>query len=154
MVPAKIRARIVNPLVGTRFPVPTRATTGSAGLDLRACLEEPVTIGPGETVLVGSGIAVDIADPGIAALVLPRSGLGVRHGIVLGNLVGLIDSDYHGEIRIAVWNRGAEPFTVQPGERICQMIFVPVVPAEFEVVDAFTRGTDRGGGGFGHTGRE
>ncbi len=154
MPPPAIRARVVNPLLGTRFPVPARATPGSAGLDLRACLEEPVTVGPGETVLVGSGIAVDIADPGVAALVLPRSGLGVRHGIVLGNLVGLIDSDYHGEIRIAVWNRGTEPFTVQPGERICQMIFVPVVPADLEVVDAFDRGTDRGAGGFGHTGRD
>ncbi|MHB8765509.1 MAG: dUTP diphosphatase [Deferrisomatales bacterium] len=154
MTPRKILTRIVSPLLGTAVPLPVRATDGSAGLDLRACMEHPVVIEPGQTRMIGSGLALDIGDPGVAALVLPRSGLGARHGIVLGNLVGLIDSDYHGEVQIAVWNRGSERFTVQPGERICQMVFVPVIPAELEVVGEFGRVTARGEGGFGHTGRE
>jgi dUTP pyrophosphatase len=154
MPTTKIETKIVNPLMGTKIPLPNRATEGSAGLDLRACIEDSVEIAPGETRLIGSGIAISIHEKDVAAVVIPRSGLGIRHGIVLGNLVGLIDSDYHGEIGIAVWNRGDSPFTVHPGDRICQMVFVPVVQAELEIVDEFTRESARGEGGFGHTGRK
>jgi dUTP pyrophosphatase len=148
----KVEVRIVNPLLGTRIPLPAYATAGSAGLDLRACIEEPVTLCPGQTRLVPSGIAISIADPGLAAIVIPRSGLGMKQGLVLSNLVGLIDSDYHGEVGIGVWNRGTEPFTVRPGDRICQMVFVPVVQAELVVVEEFSAASGRGEGGFGHTG--
>ncbi|MEN9461221.1 MAG: hypothetical protein RIS84_1241 [Pseudomonadota bacterium] len=149
-----IEAKIINPLIGTRFPLPEHATQGAAGLDLRACIDTAVVIEPNQTQMIGSGIAIDIHDKGLAAMILPRSGLGVKHGIVLGNLVGLIDSDYHGEIRIAVWNRSTVTFTVEPGERLCQMIFVPVVQAELKIVEEFSHTTERGEGGFGHTGRQ
>ncbi|MDW7710596.1 MAG: dUTP diphosphatase [Deferrisomatales bacterium] len=148
----KVEVRILNPLLGTRIPLPAYATAGAAGLDLRACLEEPVAVGAGETRLIPSGLALSIADPGLAAVMIPRSGLGMRHGLVLSNLVGLIDSDYHGEVGIGVWNRSSEPFTVHPGDRICQMVFVPVVQAELVVVDEFSASSARGAGGFGHTG--
>ena len=148
----RIRLKVLDPRIGSEFPLPRYETEGAAGLDLRACIDAPAVIAPGETVLVSSGIAIHIADPGLAAVVLPRSGLGHRHGIVLGNLVGLVDSDYQGPVGISVWNRGAEPFTVQPGERIAQLVFLPVARARFEVVDDFP-GTERGAGGFGHSGR-
>lgn len=148
----KIALKILNPRIGTDFPLPAYATVGSAGLDLRACLDEPVTLTPGQTVLIPTGIAIHIGDTGLAATLLPRSGLGHKHGIVLGNLVGLIDSDYQGEIMVSCWNRGTVPFTVEPGERIAQMVFVPVVQASFELVESFDDST-RGAGGFGHSGR-
>ncbi len=133
--------------------MPAYATDGSAGLDIRACLQEPLTVEPGDSHLIPTGIAIHIADPALAAVLLPRSGLGHRHGIVLGNLVGLIDSDYQGQVYVSCWNRGGDRFTIQPGERIAQMVFVPVVRAAFEIVDAF-RASARGDGGFGHSGRE
>ena len=133
--------------------MPAYATDGSAGLDIRACLQEPLTVEPGDSHLIPTGIAIHIADPALAAVLLPRSGLGHRHGIVLGNLVGLIDSDYQGQVYVSCWNRGGDRFTIQPGERIAQMVFVPVVRAEFDVVDAFDA-SERGDGGFGHSGRE
>ncbi len=132
--------------------LPAYATPGSAGLDLRACLDAPLVIEPGQTVLIPTGLAVHIADPGLAAMILPRSGLGHKHGIVLGNLVGLIDSDYQGALMVSCWNRGSAAFTVQPLERIAQMVIVPVVQAAFRVVDDFSA-SQRGGGGFGSTGR-
>lgn len=135
-----------------RDALPHYATPGAAGLDLRACLETPLTLAPGDSQLVPSGIAIHLGDPGLAAVVLPRSGLGARHGIVLGNLVGLIDSDYQGQIFVSVWNRGRDPFTIAPMERIAQLVVVPVVQVALEVVDAFTA-SDRGAGGFGSTGR-
>ena len=135
-----------------RERMPAYATPGSAGLDLRALLDEPVVIQPGETVLVHTGLAIHVADPGYAALILPRSGLGHKKGIVLGNLVGLIDSDYQGELMISTWNRGSEPFTLEPFERLAQLVIVPVVQAEFNVVDQFDA-SSRGEGGFGSTGR-
>lgn len=147
-----IDIKILNPLVGKAFPLPTYATPGSAGLDLRVCLEAPVTLEPGETALLPTGIAIHIGDPALAAMILPRSGLGHNHGIVLGNLTGLIDSDYQGELKISVWNRGNRTFTIEPGERIAQMIIVPVVQADFRLVDDFVS-TERGAGGFGHSGR-
>ena len=147
-----IQLKVLDPRIGSEFPLPRYETEGAAGLDLRACIDAPVTIAPGETVLVSSGIAIHIADPDLAAVVLPRSGLGHRHGIVLGNLVGLIDSDYQGPVGISVWNRGDEPFTVEPGDRIAQLVFLSVARARFEVVDAFAE-TERGEGGFGHSGR-
>ncbi|MEW6488982.1 MAG: dUTP diphosphatase [Thermodesulfobacteriota bacterium] len=152
-MPVRIELRIVSPLLGSRIPLPAYATEGAAGLDLRACIPEALTLAPGETRLVPSGLALSIADPGLAAVVIPRSGLGMKHGLVLSNLVGLIDSDYHGEVGIGVWNRGSEPFTIQPGDRICQMLFVPVVRADFAVVEAFSADSARGEGGFGSTGR-
>ncbi|MFN8984840.1 MAG: dUTP diphosphatase, partial [Burkholderiales bacterium] len=142
----KIDVRIIDPRLATQLP--TYATRGSAGLDLRACIEAPMTLKPGESNLVASGMAIHIADAGYAALILPRSGLGHKHGIVLGNLVGLIDSDYQGQIFVSVWNRGHAEFTIQPMERIAQMIIVPVAQVEFNVVDAFTE-SERGAGGFG-----
>jgi dUTP pyrophosphatase len=136
-----------------RESLPQYATEGAAGLDLRACLDAPLLLQPGEAQLIPSGIAIHLADPGFAALVLPRSGLGHRHGIVLGNLVGLIDSDYQGQVMVSCWNRGAEAFTVQPLERIAQLVVVPVVQARLAVVDEFAA-SERGAGGFGSTGRQ
>ena len=147
-----IQLKVLDPRIGRELPFPRYETEGAAGLDLRACIDAPAEIAPGETLLVPSGIAIHIADPGLAAVVLPRSGLGHKHGIVLGNLVGLIDSDYQGPIGISVWNRGDEPFTIEPGDRIAQLVFLSVARARFEVVDAFAE-TDRGEGGFGHSGR-
>ena len=147
-----VRFRTLDPRLGREIPLPEYATEGSAGLDLRACIDQPATLGPGETLLVNTGLAVHIADPGYAAVILPRSGLGHRHGIVLGNLVGLIDSDYQGEILISCWNRGPEPYVIEPGERIAQLVVVPVARARFERVETFSE-TERGTGGFGHTGR-
>ena len=147
-----IRLRVLDARIGREFPFPRYETEGAAGLDLRACIHAPAKIAPGGTELVRSGIAIHIADPGLAAVVLPRSGLGHRHGIVLGNLVGLIDSDYQGQVLISVWNRGREPFTIEPGERIAQLVFLPVVRPRFEVVEAFDE-TERGESGFGHSGR-
>jgi dUTP pyrophosphatase len=142
--------KILDPRVGGQLP--HYATPGSAGLDLRACLEEPLTLNPGETRLIPTGLAMHLADPGYAALILPRSGLGHRHGVVLGNLVGLIDSDYQGELMVSVWNRGQEAFTIQPFERIAQMVIVPVVQAKFRLVQEFGP-SQRGSGGFGSTGK-
>ena len=138
--------------VGTDFPLPQYATGGSAGLDLRACLDQPLTLEPGRAELIPTGLAIYVENPGLAAMILPRSGLGHKHGIVLGNLVGLIDSDYQGQLMVSCWNRGREPYTVQPGERIAQLVIVPVVQVELQVVEDFTA-TSRGGGGFGHSGR-
>ena len=147
----QIQLRILNERVGHEIPLPARATDGSAGVDLRACLDEPATLEPGATLLVPTGIAIHLADPGLAAMILPRSGLGHKHGIVLGNLVGLIDSDYQGELLVSCWNRGSEPFLVEPGARLAQLVVVPVVPFDFELVEAFGE-SERGAGGFGHTG--
>jgi dUTP pyrophosphatase len=144
--------RILDPRIGREYPLPQYATSGSAGVDLRACLDAPLEIAPGETHLIPSGIAIHLEDPGLAALVLPRSGLGHKHGIVLGNLVGLIDSDYQGQVFISCWNRGSTTFTIQPGERIAQLVVVPVVQVEFEVVEEFAASV-RGAGGFGSSGR-
>lgn len=147
-----VKLKVLDPRVGREIPLPAYATDGSAGMDLRACLDAPLTLAAGEAQLVSTGIAIHLADPGLAAVLLPRSGLGHKHGVVLGNLVGLIDSDYQGPLMVSLWNRGREPFTVQPGDRIAQMIVVPVVHARFEVVESFEE-TARGAGGFGHTGR-
>ena len=147
-----IQLKILDPRIGREYPLPRYETEGSAGLDLRACVEAPTEVAPGETVLVPSGIAVHIADPGLAAVLLPRSGLGHKHGIVLGNLVGLIDSDYQGPVLVSVWNRGGERFTIEPGDRIAQLVFLSIARARFEVVDAFAE-TERGEGGFGYSGR-
>ncbi|MCG6968276.1 MAG: dUTP diphosphatase [Gammaproteobacteria bacterium] len=148
----KIQLQILDPRIGADIPLPTYATDGSAGMDMRACLDEPLTIHPGDTHLIPTGIAIHINDPNLAAVLLPRSGLGHKHGIVLGNLTGLIDSDYQGQVFVSCWNRGNDTFTVNPGERIAQMVFVPVVQAEFEIVDSFDS-SSRGEGGFGHTGK-
>jgi dUTP pyrophosphatase len=142
----------MNPLVGTTIPLPSYATDGAAAMDLRACLDAPVTVEPGQTVLIPSGIAINIHDPGLVALLVPRSGLGIKHGIVLAKTVGVIDSDYQGEIGIGVFNRGTKPYSVEPGERICQMMFVPVLQADLRVVSEFSRESERGAGGFGSTG--
>ena len=147
----KIQLKILNKKMGREIPLPHYATKGSAGLDLRACLDEPIILQPGETTLIPTGFAIHIGEPGWAAMILPRSGLGHKHGIVLGNLVGLIDSDYQGEILISCWNRGEEPFTIQPGERIAQMVFVPIVQVGFELVSSFEE-TVRSTGGFGSSG--
>ena len=147
-----IQLKILDPRIGSEFPLPDYATDGSAGMDLRACLDRPLDLEPGQTELLPTGLAIHIADPGLAAMLLPRSGLGHKHGIVLGNLVGLIDSDYQGQLFVSCWNRAHSVFTIEPGERIAQMIFVPVVRAGFEVVEEFVD-SDRGAGGFGHTGR-
>lgn len=147
-----LQVRILDPRIGQQIPFPGYATPGSAGLDLRACLDEPLTLLPGQTTLVGTGLAIYIGDPGLAAMILPRSGLGHKHGIVLGNLVGLIDSDYQGELMVSCWNRGQDSFTIEPGERLAQLVLVPVVQAEFEIVEEF-HASDRGQGGFGSTGR-
>lgn len=151
----KLQLKILNDKIGNdeRFPLPQHATQGSAAVDLRACIDSAITINPGETQLIGTGIAVYIADPNYAGLILPRSGLGHKHGIVLGNLVGLIDSDYQGELMVSVWNRGDTPFTLEPAERLAQYMVVPVQQVGFEVVDQFSDDSDRGAGGFGHSGR-
>ena len=148
----RIQLKVLDERLGNEFPMPHYATDGAAGMDMRACIPETLEIAPGETHLIPSGLAMHIEEPGLAAMLLPRSGLGHKHGIVLGNLVGLIDSDYQGQVFISVWNRGRDSFTVQPGERIAQMVIVPVVHADFEVVDEFAE-SERGEGGFGHTGR-
>lgn len=148
-----LKVRILDARVGTDFPLPAYATGGSAGLDLRACLNGPLVLEPGKAELIPTGLAIHIDDPRLAAVILPRSGLGHKHGVVLGNLVGLIDSDYQGQLMVSCWNRGREPFTVNPGERIAQMVIVPVVQVEFDVVEDFA-GTERGAGGFGHSGRK
>ena len=149
----KIDVKILDPRIGEQFPLPTYATPGSAGLDLRACLDEAVILAPGETTLLPTGLAIHIEDPSLAAIILPRSGLGHKHGIVLGNLVGLIDSDYQGQLMVSVWNRGQTTFTIEPGERVAQMVLVPVVQAGFNLVESF-EDSERGAGGFGHSGRQ
>jgi dUTP pyrophosphatase len=148
----RLQVRVLDPRIGREFPLPQYATAGSAGIDLRACIDAPIELRPGDTQLIPSGIAIYLADPTLAAIVLPRSGLGHKHGIVLGNLVGLIDSDYQGQVFVSCWNRGQTTFTVQPGERIAQLVVVPVVQVEFDVVDEFAA-TQRGAGGFGSSGR-
>jgi len=147
-----LKVRVLDPRLGKEFPLPGYATEGSAGLDLRACLEAERLLKPGEAELIPTGLAIHVSDPGLAAVILPRSGLGHRHGIVLGNLVGLIDSDYQGQLMVSCWNRGSEPYTIRPGERIAQLVVVPVVQVELEVVEDFDP-TARGAGGFGHSGR-
>lgn len=148
----RIQVRILDSRIGREFPLPQYATAGSAGVDIRAMLEAPLELKPGDTQLIPSGIAVHVADPNYAAIVLPRSGLGHKHGIVLGNLVGLIDSDYQGQLFVSCWNRGQTAFTITPGERIAQLVVVPVAQVEFEVVDEFVA-SERGAGGFGSSGR-
>lgn len=147
-----IQVKILDARIGKEFPLPQYATEGAAGMDLRACLTAPLELQPGETQLIPTGIALHMADKGVAAVLLPRSGLGHKHGIVLGNLVGLIDSDYQGQVFVSCWNRGSVPFVINVGERIAQMVFVPVIQAVFEVVDDFDA-SRRGAGGFGHSGR-
>jgi dUTP pyrophosphatase len=146
-----LKVRILDARIGGEFPLPAYATGGSAGLDLRACTAAPLTLAPGRAELIPTGLAIYLDDPSLAAVILPRSGLGHRHGIVLGNLVGLIDSDYQGQLMVSCWNRGAEPYTVNPGERIAQLVVVPVVQVELEVVTDFVSSA-RGAGGFGHSG--
>jgi dUTP pyrophosphatase len=148
----RIQLKILDPRLGREVPLPAYATDGSAGMDLRALLDAPLELVPGATTLLRTGISIHIADPGMAAVILPRSGLGHKHGIVLGNLVGLIDSDYQGELMVSCWNRGQTAFTINPGERIAQLVIVPVVRAEFDMVSEF-ESSQRGAGGFGHTGR-
>lgn len=149
----KIQLKILDSRIGSKFPMPRYATEGSAGVDLCACIDEHLHIGPGEAHLIPTGIAVHIGEHHLAAVLLPRSGLGHKHGIVLGNLVGLIDSDYQGQIFVSCWNRGQENFVIEPGDRIAQMVFVPVVQADFQIVDEFEE-SRRGSGGFGHSGRK
>lgn len=146
-----IEYKILDVRLGQEFPLPTYATSGSAGMDLRACLEKAITLNPGDTDLIPTGLAIHIGDPNLAAVVLPRSGLGHKHGIVLGNLVGLIDSDYQGQLMISCWNRGHTSFTIEPGERIAQLVFVPVIQVALQQVQAFNQ-SQRGEGGFGHSG--
>lgn len=148
----KIQLKVLDPRIGADFPLPDYATAGSAGMDLRACLDAALVLESGATTLIPTGIAIHVDDPGLAAVLLPRSGLGHKHGIVLGNLVGLIDSDYQGQLLVSCWNRGKDSFTIEPGERIAQMVIVPVVRVQFDVVSEFTA-SPRGAGGFGHTGR-
>ncbi|HEY7963340.1 MAG TPA: dUTP diphosphatase [Steroidobacteraceae bacterium] len=147
-----LKVRVLDARIGTEFPLPAYATEGSAGLDLRACLAKPLELAPGRAELIPTGLAIHVEDPGLAAMILPRSGLGHKHGIVLGNLVGLIDSDYQGQLMVSCWNRGAEPFTVKPGERIAQLVVVPVVQVALQVVGEFAT-SERGTGGFGHSGQ-
>ena len=147
----KIQLKILDPRIGEDIPLPTYATDGSAGMDLRAALEETTEIQPGETLLIPTGIAIYVEDPNMAAVILPRSGLGHKHGIVLGNLVGLIDSDYQGQLFVSCWNRGDESFTIEVGDRIAQLVIVPVIQAAFDIVDDFET-TSRGAGGFGSSG--
>lgn len=147
-----IEYKILDARIGTEFPLPAYATTGSAGMDLRACLDESITLNPGDTTLIPTGLAIHIGDPSLAAVILPRSGLGHKHGIVLGNLVGLIDSDYQGQLLISCWNRGNDSFIINPGERIAQLVFVPVVQVALQQVDDFDQ-SQRGEGGFGHSGK-
>ena len=147
-----IELKILDSRIGESIPLPHYATAGSAGLDMRACIDEPLTVEPGDTVLVPAGIAIHIGDPGLAACLLPRSGLGHKHGLVLGNLTGLIDSDYQGQVFLSIWNRGSRTYEIQPGERIAQMVFVPVEQVEFQIVEEFDD-SHRGEGGFGHSGQ-
>ena len=149
-----IETKIVNPLLGKGIPLPSYATDGSAAIDLRACLKEPIDIQPGQSILVGSGIAMNIKDSNIVGIIVPRSGLGIKKGIVLANTIGVIDSDFQGEIKIGLYNRSQNQYTVKPGERICQMLFLPVINVTLELVQAFSNATYRGSGGFGHTGRD
>ncbi len=146
-----IELKILDSRIGSEFPLPAYATPGSAGMDLRAMIDTTLTIAPGQTVLIPTGIAIHVADPGLAAVILPRSGLGHKHGIVLGNLVGLIDSDYQGALMVSCWNRSDSPFTLEIGDRLAQLVFVPVIQAQFKLVDEFDS-SDRGEGGFGHSG--
>jgi dUTP pyrophosphatase len=146
-----LKVRILDSRIGREFPLPAYATAGSAGLDLRACIDADLLLEPGKAELIPTGLAIYVEDPGLAAVILPRSGLGHKHGVVLGNLVGLIDSDYQGHLMVSCWNRGREPFTVRPGERIAQLVVVPVVQVELEIVEDFSA-TTRGGSGFGHSG--
>jgi dUTP pyrophosphatase len=147
----RLQVRVLDSRIGSEYPLPQYATSGSAGVDLRACIGAPLELKPGDTQLIPSGIAIHLSDPGYAAIVLPRSGLGHKHGIVLGNLVGLIDSDYQGQVFVSVWNRGQSTFTIQPGERIAQLVVVPVVQVEFDIVKEFDA-SERGAGGFGSSG--
>lgn len=149
----ELQVKLLNPLMGSRIPVPEYATPGSAGMDLRACIDKPLRLHPGDTILIPTGLSIYIEDPGLAAIILPRSGLGHKHGIVLGNLVGLIDSDYQGEIMISCWNRSAESFNIEQGDRIAQLVIVPVVQARFSIVSEFVE-TKRGTGGFGSSGKQ
>jgi dUTP pyrophosphatase len=149
----KIQLKILDDRIGNSIPLPAHATAGSAGMDLRACIDASITLQPGDTELIPTGLAIHIDDPGLAAAILPRSGLGHKHGIVLGNLVGLIDSDYQGQLFVSCWNRGRDVFTIEPGDRIAQLVFVPVVQADFEVVAEFDE-SHRGEGGFGHSGHK
>ncbi|MBO0366871.1 dUTP diphosphatase [Pseudomonas putida] len=148
-----LQAKILDPRIGAEFPLPQYATPGSAGLDLRAMLQQDTVLEPGQTLLIPTGLSIYIGDPGLAALILPRSGLGHKHGIVLGNLVGLIDSDYQGELMVSCWNRGNTAFSINIGERIAQLVLVPVVQAHFDIVEAFDE-SQRGAGGFGHSGSQ
>ena len=148
-----VEVKILNSKIGTDIPLPEYATAGSAGMDLRACIDAPMNIAAGQTELIGTGLAMYIGDPGYAATLLPRSGLGHKHGIVLGNLVGLIDSDYQGELKVSVWNRSDKDYLIEPGDRIAQLVVVPVVQAQLKVVDEFAT-SDRGEGGFGHSGKQ
>ena len=148
----KVQVKVLDSRLGNEWPMPTYATTGSAGLDLRACVDAATVIEPGQTVLVKTGLSIYIEDPHFAGLILPRSGLGHKHGIVLGNLVGLIDSDYQGELMVSVWNRSQTAFSLEPGERLAQYVVVPVIQAQFDIVNDF-EATERGAGGFGHTGQ-
>jgi dUTP pyrophosphatase len=149
-----VETKIINPLIGETIPLASYTTPGAAAIDLRACLEEEIGIQPGQTVLVGSGIAVNIKDPNIVGIIVPRSGLGIKKGIVLANTMGVIDSDYQGEIMIGLFNRSKHGYTVKPAERICQMLFMPVIKATLQLVQEFSNATLRGGGGLGHTGRD
>ena len=148
-----IELKILDPRIGDSIPLPHYATDGSAGMDMRACIDEAITVAPGATVLIPTGLAIHVADASLAAVLLPRSGLGHKHGLVLGNLTGLIDSDYQGQVFISCWNRGCASYEVQPGERIAQMVFVPVEQVELKVVEEFDA-SDRGAGGFGHSGKD
>ena len=148
-----LKVRVLDARIGHEFPLPAYATDGSAGLDLRACVEAPLVLAPGQSQLVPTGLSIWVEDPGYAAVILPRSGLGHKHGIVLGNLVGLIDADYQGPLMLSVWNRSQSTFTIQPGDRLAQLVLVPIVRAELNLVDEFVA-SDRGAGGFGHTGRQ
>ncbi|HZJ95470.1 MAG TPA: dUTP diphosphatase [Thiopseudomonas sp.] len=149
----RIQTQILDDRLGTEFPLPEYATQGSAGLDLRAMLTEPLHLEPGQTQLIPTGLAIYIEDPAVAAMLLPRSGLGHKHGIVLGNLVGLIDSDYQGQLQISCWNRGDSSFTIEPGDRIAQLVLVPIIQAQLEITDNFTE-SQRADGGFGHSGKQ
>lgn len=148
-----IELKLLDPRIGESIPLPHYATDGSAGMDMRACIDESLTVSPGETVLVPTGLAIHVADPSLAAVLLPRSGLGHKHGIVLGNLTGLIDSDYQGQLFISCWNRSDSAYEIQPAERIAQMVIVPVEQVELKVVEEFAA-SDRGAGGFGHSGKD
>lgn len=150
--PRALQVRILDERVGREFPLPAYGTSGSAGLDLRACIAAPLTLQPGQAELIATGMAIHVDDPALAAIILPRSGLGHKHGLVLGNLVGLIDSDYQGPLMVSCWNRSATAYTVQPGERIAQLVLISVTQVQLQVVEQFTA-TERGAGGFGHTGK-